>query len=193
MRVGRRCLLRPWVFFPGSWKSTSPYHEESFTSCVFVGRESVWRGCFECDWSLMCGCTGLKNDCLNKRVQAHTFIQTPGEAESVECAGMPFLDRSPLLLLTGELCSLHSGHNTWFTLSHQRKGMHAFCYTHTPVSSQSHTTVVFFLSNVSKWWSMSEIKLRQSSPVHSNMCLQVKQETDTGSYGHTPGWTPVHR
>lgn len=72
----------------------------------------------------MCGCMSLlgeKEDCLNERVQAHTFIQTPGEAESVECRGMSFLDWSLLLLLTGEFCTLHSEHNTWFTLSHQRK------------------------------------------------------------------------
>ncbi|KAJ4920888.1 hypothetical protein JOQ06_027711 [Pogonophryne albipinna] len=33
-------------------------------------------------------------------VKAHTFIQPPGEAESVECRGMPFLDWSSVLLLT---------------------------------------------------------------------------------------------
>lgn len=66
-------------------------------------------------------------------VHGHTFIQPPGEAESVECRGMPFLDGSSALLQTGEFCTLHSQHNTWFTLSHQRQTLanaRSLCCTH---------------------------------------------------------------
>lgn len=73
-----------------------------------------------------------ERDCLCECAHGHTFIQPPGEAESMECRGMPFLDWSSVLLQTGEFCTLHSEHNTWFTLSHQRKRwrMHALSVTH---------------------------------------------------------------
>lgn len=98
---------------------------------------------------------GEERDCLCERVHEHTFIQPPGEAESVECRGMPFLDWSSVLLQTGEFCTLHSVHNTWFTLSHQRKQCctHPLYYRHT-------------LSFTVKTFLMSEIKPCHSSPVH---------------------------
>lgn len=124
-----------WVFFTGSLKSTRLHIRKNLLRLVYSLAVSLfWRDCFECDWSLMCGCTTLLGEekGLCERVQAHTFIQTPGEAESVECRGMPFLDWSSLLLLTGEFCTLHSEHNTWLTLPHQRRHwrMHAFSNSH---------------------------------------------------------------
>uniref|UniRef100_A0A7N8WU38 NBL1, DAN family BMP antagonist n=3 Tax=Mastacembelus armatus TaxID=205130 RepID=A0A7N8WU38_9TELE len=52
----------------------------------------------------MCSCRGLlrkERDCLCEHVHVYMFIQPPGEAESVECRGMRFLDWSSVLLLTG--------------------------------------------------------------------------------------------
>lgn len=111
-------------------KHMSPY-QESLMFHVPGGCVSVGQDCFECDWSLVCGCMGVqeeKRDCLCEC--AHTFIQPPGEAESVECGGMPYLDWSSVLLLTGEFCT--SDYNTCCALSHQRKyrWMHTFHYTH---------------------------------------------------------------
>ncbi len=60
-------------------KHTSPYQEESLTPCVFIGRVSVWQDCFECDWSLVCGCMcllGEEGDCLCERVRTHTHTHT---------------------------------------------------------------------------------------------------------------------
>lgn len=86
--------------------------------------------------------------CVSVRAGTHLsnplVKQNPWNAE--ECI---FWTWSSVLLQTGEFCTLHSRHNTWFTLSHQRKRwrMHTVTQAHTththtcshfPSSTQQH-------------------------------------------------------
>lgn len=86
--------------------------------------------------------------CVSVRAGTHLSSplvkQNPWNAE--ECL---FWTWSSVLLQTGEFCTLHSQHNTWFTLSHQRKRwrMHTVTQAHTththtcshfPSSTQQH-------------------------------------------------------
>lgn len=81
-------------------------------------------------------------------VHAGTHLSSPlvkqNPWNAAECL---FRTWSSVLLQTGEFCTLHSQHNTWFTLSHQRKRWRMHTVTHTHI----HTHVPIFpppLSNM---------------------------------------------
>lgn len=110
----------PWLFLFQFEKAHFHIMRNLLHLRVFI--VSSWRDCFEKDWSLLCVFVGLlreARDCLCECAHGHTVIRPPGEAESLECSGMPSLDRSSVLLQTGELCTLNTTHG--FTLSIQRK------------------------------------------------------------------------